>query len=122
MMKSRVIFTAILAGTALTGCINMPTPVSQITGAYVSPVMYETYDCHRLGIELGSLSRRENQLATAQDQRMNSSMVQAFLIGAGSGDGIEASELANVRGQREAVISAMEQKSCVVNTVNVAAK
>jgi len=97
---------------ALAACMNMPTEPSQITGAYVSPTKYASYDCPTLATELGALSRRENALVTAQGQRIKSSQVQAFMIGAGSGDGIEAAELANVRGEREAVRSAMERKAC----------
>lgn len=96
----------------LSGCMNMPTPTAQITGAYVSPLKYEAYDCNRLSAELASLSRRENQLAIAQQQRIKTSEIQAFWYGYGQGDGIEASELANVRGEREAVRGAMEAKFC----------
>lgn len=90
----------------------MPTPPSQITGAYVSGIKYENHDCSRLSAELGSLSRRENQLVIAQEQRIKTSSTQAFWYGYGQGDGIEASELANVKGEREAVRSAMEVKKC----------
>ena len=102
----------VLATMQLAGCMNMPTPTSQITGAYVSGLKYENFDCSRLSAELGSLSRRENQLVTAQQQRIKTSETQAFWYGYGQGDGIEASELANVRGEREAVRSAMDAKTC----------
>jgi hypothetical protein len=98
--------------TPLGGCMNMPTPTSQITGAYVSGLKYENYDCSRLSAELGSLSRRENQLVIAQQQRIRTSEMQAFWYGYGQGDGIEASELANVRGEREAIRTAMDVKTC----------
>lgn len=104
--------SAALAVTALTGCMNMPTPPAQITGAYVSPLKYTAHDCNTLSTELASLSRRENQLVTAQAQRLKTSETQAFWYGYGQGDGVEASELANVRGEREAVVSAMEKKNC----------
>jgi hypothetical protein len=91
--------------------MNMPTPPSQITGAYVSGIKYENFDCRRLSIELGSLSRRENQLVTAQKQRVKTSEVQAFWWGYGQGDGIEASELSNVRCEKEAVRDAMGAKN-----------
>ena len=90
----------------------MPTPTSQITGAYVSGLKYDNFECSRLSAELGSLSRRENQLALAQEQRIKTSEIQAFWYGYGQGDGIEASELANVRGEREAVRTAMDVKVC----------
>jgi hypothetical protein len=97
---------------ALVGCVNMPTQPSQITGAYVSPIKYDGSDCKTLAVELSALSRRENQLVTAQTQRIKTSETQVFWYGYGQGDGVEASELANVRGEREAVVTAMEKKSC----------
>lgn len=109
---SRLAILAVITLPPLVGCVNMPTPTSQITGAYVSGLKYESFDCSRLSAELGSLSRRENQLVTAQQQRIKTSQTQAFWWGYGQGDGIEASELANVRGEREAVRSAMDAKVC----------
>jgi len=38
--------------------------------------------------------------------------MQAFWWGFGTGDGIEASELANVRGEKEAARKAMSKKGC----------
>jgi hypothetical protein len=94
------------------GCMNMPTPPAQITGAYVSPTKYDATDCAGLSAELGALSRRENILVTAQTQRIKTSETQAFWYGVGQGDGVEAAELATVRGEREAVRTAMDKKAC----------
>ncbi|MCD8566604.1 MAG: hypothetical protein LRY36_01555 [Alphaproteobacteria bacterium] len=96
----------------LTGCTNMPTPSSQITGSYTSGLKYEEFGCSKLAIELDSLARREDQLVVVQEQRIKTSQTQAFWWGYGQGDGIEASELANVRGEKEAVRKAMEHKGC----------
>jgi hypothetical protein len=60
------------------GCLNMPTPSSQITGSYSSGLKYESFDCPRLSAELDSLARRENQLVIAQEQRIKTSQAQAF--------------------------------------------
>lgn len=109
-MKNSVFL--LLGSLVLTGCMNLPTQPSQITGSYTSGLKYEDYPCNKLGVELDSLARRENQLAVAQEQRLKSSKVQAFWIGYGQGDGIEASELANVRGEKEAVRKAMDNKQC----------
>ncbi len=109
-MDKKVFIVAV--GITLAGCMNMPTPPAQITGAYVSPLKYEGFECSRLSAELASLSRRENQLVSAQTQRIKTSETQAFWYGYGQGDGIEASELANVRGEREAVRNAIETKGC----------
>jgi len=102
----------ILIGFALMGCMNMPTPPSQITGSYTSGLNYKDFTCEELSAELASLARRENQLVIAQEQRIKTSKVQAFWWGFGQGDGVEASELANVRGEKEAVRKAIEAKGC----------
>ncbi len=90
----------------------MPTPTSQITGSYTSGLRYENFDCSRLSAEIDSLARRENQLVVAQEQRIKTSETQAFWWGYGQGDGLEASELANVRGEKEAVRKALEVNKC----------
>lgn len=90
----------------------MPTPSSQITGSHTSGLKYDTLNCARLSAEMDSLARRENQLTVAQEQRIKSSQMQAFWWGFGQGDGMEASELANVRGEKEAVQTAMGTKRC----------
>ena len=104
-----------------TGCFNLATPPSQISGSYTSELRYQSFTCEELSAELSSLARRENQLATAQEQRRKTSMVQAFWIGYGNGDGIEAAELANVRGEKEAVRKAIESNRCGASK-NVSAK
>ena len=109
---------ALALSVFLTGCMNMPTPPAQITGSYTSPLKYENYDYSQLVTELDSLSRRESQLVLAQEQRRKTSEVQAFWWGFGQGDGVEASELANVRGEKEAVLRAMEAKRSGVSPVS----
>jgi hypothetical protein len=110
--KLKSITLALASLVMLGGCLNMPTPPSQITGSYTSGLRYENFDCSRLSVELDSLARRENQLVIAQEQRIKSSQMQGCLWGFGMGDGVEASELANVRGEKEAVRKAMEIKGC----------
>ena len=97
---------------AISACMNMPTPPSQITSSYTSGLKYEQFPCSRLAIEISSLARRENQLVIAQEQRIKTSETQAFWYGYGQGDGVEASELANVKGEKEAVRKAMDINGC----------
>ena len=111
-MQLKSVTLALASLAMLGGCLNMPTPPSQITGSYTSGLRYEDFDCSRLSIELDSLARRENQLVIAQEQRIKTSQMQGCLLGFGQGDGVEASELANVRGEKEAVRKAMETKAC----------
>ena len=103
---------------ALGGCLNMPTPTNQITGTYVSGTNYQEFDCSRLIVERDSLERRETKLVAAQEQRIKNSQVQAVWLGIGQGDSIEASELAEVRGEKEAVIKTMAAKSCSAQSVS----
>ena len=48
----------------------------------------------------------------SEEQRIKSSKVQAFWIGSGDGDGVEASELAVIRGEKEAILKAMTKNNC----------
>lgn len=112
MKKTVFMITTVTFLMPLTGCMNMPTKASQITGSYTSGLKYEKFECSRLAVEINSLARRENQLVTAQEQRYKTSETQAFWWGFGQGDGVEASELANVRGEKEAVRKAMDVKGC----------
>jgi hypothetical protein len=111
-MTSKHLCFMLFIGLFLGGCMNMPTKPSQITGSYVSPVEYAGYRCNELIGEIGSLSRRESQLVIAQEQRIKTSEVQAFMWGYGLGDGIEASELANVKGRKEAVQKVIDLNKC----------
>ncbi len=108
----KTLFNFLVSMFALSGCVNMPTQPAQITGSYQSDYHYREFDCSVLSNEISSLARRENQLVIAQEQRIKTSKVQAFWWGYGNGDGIEASELANVRGEKEAVRSMMGKKKC----------
>jgi len=110
-MKKTIIFM-IFPVLLITGCANMPTPTSQITGSYTSELKYMDSDCEFLKKEINALARRESQLVIAQEQRIKTSTVQAFWLGYGQGDGIEASELAVVRGEKEAMRKAIDKKNC----------
>ena len=111
--KLKSILFLMFAFIFLSGCANMPTNPAQITGSHTSGLQYENYTAEQLATELNSLARRENQLVAAQEQRIKSSQVQALWLGYGTGDSIEASELANVRGQKEAVRRALEAKGVI---------
>lgn len=110
--KIRLAALAVVTPAFLAGCMNMPTPPSQISGSYTSSLRLEGVPCSRLSVEIESLARRENQLVVAQEQRIKTSELQGFVLGYGQGDGIEASELANVRGEKEAARKAMAVKGC----------
>ena len=90
----------------------MPTPTAQIVGGYTSGLIYNDYSCEELALEIKGLARRESQLVIAQEQRIKTSKMQAFWLGFGDGDGVEASQLAVVRGEKDAVRKSLDKKGC----------
>jgi hypothetical protein len=68
-------------------------------------------DLKSLQLEYDSLSRRESDLVIAQENRIKTSQMQAFWTYFGQGDGMEAAELARVRGEKDAVQAAIAAKT-----------
>ena len=60
--------------------------------------------CEEVLKELKNVIYRENILIQAQDKRVTTNTWQAFWVGFGNGDGVEAAELAQIRGHRIALI------------------
>src|SRR5215470_13663356 len=103
----RQLFAAI-AAALVAACA---TKSSDITPAYVSPVLYQSYNCQQLAQEAQGVSVRAAQVAGAQDQKRTNDQIAtgvavvvfwpaAFLV---SGDGPTASELAQLKGQSVAI-------------------
>jgi hypothetical protein len=112
-MKAALALATVVSSLLLSGCfINMSTPPLEITAARNPGHNYDEYTCAQLVDELGSIARRETQLVAAQERRVKMSGAQALLIGVGQGDGAEATDLANLRGERESVREAMIAKQC----------
>ena len=97
------------------GCYNAPTPPSEIEGTHISGLHYEKYDCQTLNDEIKFLEKREKELVIAQEERIKESDDQEFWTeGIGMGDGIVASELNNVRGEKKAARKVFETKGCAI--------
>ena len=104
-------------GAALGGCASS---ASDITPAYISPVMYQSYSCQQLGLEAQGISTRAAALSGAQDsQRTKDGLVTAativvfwpaaFFVG---GDKQTAAELSQMKGQMVAIEQASIVKKC----------
>lgn len=102
---------------ALAGCASKS---SEITAAYVSPVMYQNHTCQQLALEAQGVSARAAQVAGAQDAKRSNDAVAtgvavvvfwpaAFLVG---GDGPTAAELGQLKGQMIAIEQASTAKKC----------
>jgi hypothetical protein len=105
-----------LAAT-LAGCASS---AADITPAYVSPVMYQSYTCQQLALEAQGVSTRAAALSGAQDSQRTKDTVAttaaviifwpaAFLVG---GDKQTAAELAQMKGQMVAIEQASIVKKC----------
>ena len=99
---------------SLLGCYNNPTPPSEITGARVSGVFYKQLDCEALNEEIIFLTTREKELVMLQEYRISESRSQqVWANGSGKGDGLEASELHQVRGEILAARKVFQNKGCM---------
>ncbi len=102
---------------ALAGCASSS---ADITPAYVSPVMYQQYDCAQLAQEAQAVSARAAGLSGAQDQKRTNDAIAttaavvifwpaAFFVG---GDKQTAAELGQMKGQMVAIEQASIMKKC----------
>ena len=100
-------------------CWNNPTPVSEIYGEKKSGLLYEIYNCDILFEEIAFLQNREKELIISQEKRIEeSNKQQGWSNGIGLGDGLDASELNNVRGEITAAQKVFDRKGCVISSSN----
>ena len=108
---------ALIVPLVLAGCASKS---ADITPAYVSPVLYQGYTCQQLAQEAQGVSTRAAQVSGAQDKKRTDDQIAtgvavvvfwpaAFFVG---GDGPQAAELAQLKGQMTAVEQASTQKKC----------
>jgi hypothetical protein len=122
------VLPAILAGTlTLGGCATNP---NEIAPSYVSPIQYDGYSCAQLGQEAARLSNRAAEVAGVQK---NKATGDAVAMGVGlvlfwpsiffiKGDGTTASEIAQLKGQMNAVEQASITKKCNIEFVHPTSK
>ena len=104
-------------GAALAGCASSS---AEITPAYVSPVMYQSYTCQQLAMEAQAVSARAASLSGVQDSQRTKDQwttaaavvifwPAAFMV---SGDKQTAAELGQMKGQMVAIEQASIAKKC----------
>jgi hypothetical protein len=114
MMRSN---SVVVLAVLLAGCASRSADVAP---SYVSPPQYQGYDCYQLVAEAQRLSARAAMLAGVQDQKRTSDMVVTTVgviifwpvLFAVSGDDATTAELANLKGQMNAIEQASIQKNC----------
>jgi hypothetical protein len=108
-----VVFTGLIAA----GCA---TRAENISAAYVSPIQYQSFTCAQLQEEAARVSARAAVASGAQDQKATNDAVATgvgvvlfwpalFLI---KGDAASAQEVAQLKGDMEAIEQANIQKKC----------
>ena len=117
----RTIMLGAAVAAALCGCASKS---SEISASYVSPVQFQSYTCQQLAMEASAISQRAAIVSGAQDAKRSNDAVAtgvavvvfwpaAFLVG---GDGPQAAELANLKGQMVAIEQAANMKRCAVQS------
>ncbi len=112
----RTIGVIVLAG-ALSACASHS---EDIAAAYVSPLQYQSLDCVQIAAEMQRVRTRAGELAGAIDE---SASDDAIVMGVGivlfvpallflEGDGPEASEFANLKGEEQALQTAATEQKC----------
>ncbi len=108
----------ILAIYALSGCASNP---DNIDAAYVSPLKYANYSCDQISQEMSYIGQRTNVLyqslkkkRAADNWQMGVGMILFWptLFALEGGDGPEATEYAQIKGEYEALRTASVEKSC----------
>jgi len=102
----------------IVGCASNP---DKIDAAYVSPLKYERYDCRQIAMEMDHVGRRTEELYHRLEKERNADNWQMgiglalfwpalfFLEG---GDGPEAAEYAQLKGEYEALRVNSVEKRC----------
>jgi hypothetical protein len=113
--------TALAAATLLVGCASNPNNIDAI---YVTPLKYATYSCNQIAQEMGYVEQRTNVLyQNLQRKRTNDNWAMGVgmvlfwpaLFALDGGDGPEATEYAQIKGEYEALRQNSVDKSCNIN-------
>ncbi len=114
----KIISTLLLtAAISLAGCASKSEDIS---ASFISPVGYQSYSCEQLQQEAQGVSQRAAVASGQQDRARRGDIVKTT-VGAvlfwpvllfNEGDGQKANEVANLKGQMNAIQQASVQKQC----------
>ena len=119
-MKKIITLATIALSLPVAGCASRSDEVS---ASYVSPVMYQSYSCKELGLEAQRVSSAAAAASGAQDSQRTKDVVAttaavvifwpaAFFVG---GDNAKTAELADLKGQMQAIEATSIQKKCGIS-------
>ena len=108
----RLSIMVVAAMVSLVGCAQSPDAIQP---SYVSRVPFEGWSCQQLANEQQNLSQALMRASAQQEQAHRNDAAGVFLIGfpvsSMAGENI-APQIANMKGQNEAIASVITQKSC----------
>ncbi len=112
-MKPALIGAALL----LAGCASKSEDIGP---AYISPVTYQNFTCQQLQVEAQNVSQRAAVASGRQDKARKNDVVKTTVgvvlfwpvLLFNEGDGAKANEVANLKGQMQALQQASVQKNC----------
>ncbi len=112
--------TSALFLTAAIGIAGCASKSADISATYVSPVGYQNYTCDQLQQEAQGVSQSA-AIASGRQDKARSNDIAKTTVGVvlfwpvllfNEGDGRTAAELANLKGQMNAIQQAAVQKNC----------
>ena len=109
--------TILIGLVAVAGCA---TKAKDVSAAYVSPTMFQSFSCEQLKVEAERVSARVQELTGVQNKKARDDAVATglaivvfwpavFLV---KGDNSSTAELGRLKGQMDAVEQASIQKKC----------
>ena len=113
-------FVVLLLATFLVGCATAP---EKLGTTYVSPLQYKDYTCDQIGMEMQRVSRKVAELRGTLDKDASNDAAQMgiglilfwpalfFLEG---GDGVNAAQYSQLKGEFEALEQVAIQKNCSI--------
>jgi hypothetical protein len=115
-----------VAASILAGCASRSGDIAE---AYVSPLQYQSFSCGQLREEAARISARAAIASGAQDQNATNDTIAttaavilfwpaAFMI---KGNGANAQEIAQLKGDMDAIEQANIQKKCNIQFHRAAA-
>ena len=111
-------FVVLLFAMFLVGCATAP---EKLGATYVSPLQYKDYTCDQIGMEMQRVSRKVAELRGTLEKEASTDAAQMgiglvlfwpalfFLEG---GDGVQAAQYSQLKGEFEALEQVAIQKNC----------
>ena len=117
----RKISIVLVVSILLIGCASNP---DKIDAAYVSPLKYKDYDCDQIAMEMDYVGKRTTELyhrlkkeRKADNWQMGVGLVLFWptLFALEGGDGPEATEYAQLKGEHEALRQNSVERKCDID-------